>query len=623
MAKDQVKIIKVQNEFGGWVKLTIKNGKIISEETEPPKIVTNKGVKSLKIKYSKSSSYNINSHSQQIVFKNISTQNYTKSASSKINTEVWSATRYMADLNDVKNENGEIVELALCNAIEPIRDYEELARATSKEDKQELINHFDGYLNTINTEGKYKTATKSMMVSLPKDIKRKDGTAISLTEQEKLLKSVVVEAIADTPQYQQKPYLIAIHQDQKDHGGGGLHVHITIAYHGYDGSSLHAPFKKGLKDQSKEFNDLIVKKLEEKGIAVEYQRPKSKLTDELKRELTFVAYTNEGEMMVLAKDESIHILHSKDIRELQAKYKLQKGDKFDYCVTKTKTPKMKDGKKVYYGGKLQYETKRDFSNILRREELERSIAKVAEEAAEEKVVIKKKKPEKPSGREGYIRVLESVKNKFRSLFSQKQPIQTKAEQEVSQSTQKPTPQPIAPKPAAPKKSTSQQSRIEKENKERKEKEREEWWNRNFKKPYVIFVKYSEKLNRTNEKLEFETYEEAREWLLVKCKRPLNKLLDKEEYSNKFDTYIKELPNTGGMLEFSARLFNKEEYIKTRSAMKQKKGENFEMDKQKMIDKAYERVQKKIAEISPSLQKNLPSQNKSKNLGSQDMRDRGI
>lgn len=139
--------------------------------------------------------------------------------------------------------------------------------------------------------------------------------------------------------------------------------------------SLHAPFKKGLKDQSKEFNDLIVKKLEEKGIAVEYQRPKSKLTDELKRELTFLAYTNEGEMMVLAKDESIHILHSKDIRELQAKYNLQKGDKFDYCVTKTKTPKMKDGKKVYYGGKLQYETKRDFSNILRREELERSIAK--------------------------------------------------------------------------------------------------------------------------------------------------------------------------------------------------------------------------------------------------------
>lgn len=254
--------------------------------------------------------------------------------------------------------------------------------------------------------------------------------------------------------------------------------------------------------------------------------------------------------------------------------------------------------------------------------------KVVEEAAEEKVdkekvVIKKKKPEKPSGREGYIRVLESVKNKFRSLFSQKQPIQTKAEQEASQSTQKPTPQPIAPKPAAPKKSTSQQSRIEKENKERKEKECEEWWNRNFKKPYVIFVKYSEKLNRTNEKLEFETYEEAREWLLVKCKRPLNKLLDKEEYSNKFDTYIKELPNTGGMLEFSARLFNKEEYIKTRSAMKQKKGENFEMDKQKMMDEAYERVQKKIAEISPSLQKNLPSQNKSKNLGSQDMRDRGI
>jgi len=281
----------------------------------------------------------------------------------------------MADLNDVKNENGEIVELALCNAIEPIRDYEELARATSKEDKQELINNFDRCLNAINTEGKYKTATKSMMVSLPKDIRRKDGTAISLTEQEKLLKSAVVEAIADTPQYQQKPYLLAIHQDQKDHGGGGLHVHITIAYHGYDGSSLHAPFKKGLKDQSKEFNDLIVKKLEEKGIAVEYQRPKSKLTDELKRELTFVAYTNEGEMMVLAKDESIHILHSKDIRELQAKYKLQKGDKFDYCVTKTKTPKMKDGKKVYYGGKLQYETKRDFSNILRREELERSIAK--------------------------------------------------------------------------------------------------------------------------------------------------------------------------------------------------------------------------------------------------------
>ena len=616
MAKDQVKIIKVQNEFGGWVKLTIKNGKIISEETEPPKIVTNKGVKSLKIKYSKSSSYNINSHSQQIVFKNISTQNYTKSASSKINTEVWSATRYMADLNDVKNENGEIVELALCNAIEPIRDYEELARATSKEDKQELINNFDRCLNAINTEGNYKTATKSMMVSLPKDIKRKDGTAISLTEQEKLLKSAVVEAIADTPQYQQKPYLLAIHQDQKDHGGGGLHVHITIAYHGYDGSSLHAPFKKGLKDQSKEFNDLIVKKLEEKGIAVEYQRPKSKLTDELKRELTFVAYTNEGEMIVLAKDKSTHILRSKDIRELQAKYNLQEGDKFDYCITKTKTPKMKDGKKVYYGGKLQYETKRDFSNILRREELERSTAKVAEEAAEEKVVIKKKKPEKPSGREGYIRVLESVKNKFRSLFSQKQPIQTKAEQEASQSTQKPTPQPIAPKPAAPKKSTSQQSRIEKENKGRKE--REGRWNRNFKKPYMIFVKYSEKLNRTNEKLEFETYEEARKWLLVNCKRSLNKLLDKEEYSDKFDTYIKELPNTGGMLEFSAMLFNKEEYIKTGWAMKQKKGENFEMDKQKMIDKAYERVQKKIAEISPSLQKNLPSQNKSKNLGSQDI-----
>ena len=152
-------------------------------------------------------------------------------------------------------------------------------------------------------------------------------------------------------------------------------MHITIAYHGYDGSSLHAPFKKGLKDQSKEFNDLIVKKLEEKGIAVEYQRPKSKLTDELKRDLTFVAYTNEGEMIVLAKDKSTHILHSKDIRELQAKYKLQKGDKFDYCITKTKTPKMKDGKKVYYGGKLQYETKRDFSNILRREELERSTAK--------------------------------------------------------------------------------------------------------------------------------------------------------------------------------------------------------------------------------------------------------
>lgn len=129
-------------------------------------------------------------------------------------------------------------------------------------------------------------------------------------------------------------------------------MHITIAYHGYDGSSLHTPFKKGLKDQSKEFNDLIVKKLQEKGIAVEYQQPKSKLTDELKKELTFVAYTNEGEMMVLAKDESIHILHSKDIRELQAKYNLQKGDKFDYCVTKTKTPKMKDGKKVYYGGKL-------------------------------------------------------------------------------------------------------------------------------------------------------------------------------------------------------------------------------------------------------------------------------
>ena len=64
---------------------------------------------------------------------------------------------------------------------------------------------------------------------------------------------------------------------------GGLHVHITIAYHGYDGSSLHAPFKKGLKDQSKEFNDLIVKKLQEKGIAVEYQQPKSKLTDELKK----------------------------------------------------------------------------------------------------------------------------------------------------------------------------------------------------------------------------------------------------------------------------------------------------------------------------------------------------
>lgn len=383
MTKDQVKTIEFKNEFGIRIKRTIKNGEIISEETEPPKIATSKAAKhsckgvirSSKIKYSKSLSYSLNSHSQQIVFKNISTQNYTKSASSKINTEVWSATRYMADLNDVKNENGEIVELALCNAIEPIRDYEELARATSKEDKQELINHFDGYLNTINTEGKYKTATKSMMVSLPKDIKRKDGTAISLTEQEKLLKSAVVEAIADTPQYQQKPYLLAIHQDQKDHGGGGLHVHITIAYHGYDGSSLHASFKKGLKDQSKEFNDLIVKKLEEKGIAVEYQRPKSKLTDELKRELTFLAYTNEGEMMVLAKDGSIHILHSKCIRELQAKYKLQKGDKFDYCVTKTKTPKMKDGKKVYYGGKLQYETKRDFSNILRREELEKVIAK--------------------------------------------------------------------------------------------------------------------------------------------------------------------------------------------------------------------------------------------------------
>lgn len=249
--------------------------------------------------------------------------------------------------------------------------------------------------------------------------------------------------------------------------------------------------------------------------------------------------------------------------------------------------------------------------------------KVVEEAAEEKVdkekvVIKKKKSEKPSGREGYVRDLwEDFKNGFRSLFSQKQPTQTKAEQEASQSTQKPTPQPIAPKPATPKKSTSQQSCIEKENKERKEKEREEWWNRNFKKSYVIFVKYSEKLNRTNEKLEFETYEEARKWLLMKCKRSLNKLLDKD-YSDEFDTYIQELPNTGGMLEFSARLFNKEEYIKTRSAMKQKKGENFEMDKQKMIDKAYERVQKKIAEISPSLQKNLPSQNKSKNLGSQDI-----
>ncbi|WP_297944521.1 hypothetical protein [uncultured Campylobacter sp.] len=152
-------------------------------------------------------------------------------------------------------------------------------------------------------------------------------------------------------------------------------MHITIAYHGYDGSSLHTPFKKGLKDQSKEFNDLIVKKLQEKGIAVEYQQPKSKLTDELKRGLTFLGYTNEGEMIVLAKDKSTHTLNSKDIRELQAKYNLQEGDKFDYCVTKTKTPKMKDGKKVYYGGKLQYETKRDFSNIIRREELERSIAK--------------------------------------------------------------------------------------------------------------------------------------------------------------------------------------------------------------------------------------------------------
>ena len=419
MAKDQVKIIKVQNEFGGWVKLTIKNGKIISEETEPPKIVTNKGVKSLKIKYSKSSSYNINSHSQQIVFKNISTQNYTKSASSKINTEVWSATRYMADLNDVKNENGEIVELALCNAIEPIRDYEELARATSKEDKQELINHFDGYLNTINTEGKYKTATKSMMVSLPKDIKRKDGTAISLTEQEKLLKSAVVEAIADTPQYQQKPYLLAIHQDQKDHGGGGLHVHITIAYHGYDGSSLHAPFKKGLKDQSKEFNDLIVKKLEEKGIAVEYQRPKSKLTDELKRELTFVTYTNEGEMIVLAKDESIHILHSKDIQELQSKYKLQEGDKFDYCITKTKTPKMKDGKKVYYSGKLQYETKRDFSNILRREELERSIAKE-----------NKAKEQRDKEREEFLRQQKLEKEAWEADFERKEAEIRKAKEEA-------------------------------------------------------------------------------------------------------------------------------------------------------------------------------------------------
>lgn len=134
---------------------------------------------------------------------------------------------------------------------------------------------------------------------------------------------------------------------------------------------------------------------------------------------------------------------------------------------------------------------------------------------------------------------------------------------------------------------------------------------------MIFINYSEKLNRTNKKLEFETYEEARKWLLMNCKRPRHKLLDKD-YSDKFDTYIKELPNTGGMLEFSAMLFNKEEYIKTGSAMKQKKGENFEMDKQKMIDEAYERVQKKIAEISPSLQKNLPSQNKSKNLGSQDI-----
>lgn len=245
------------------------------------------------------------------------------------------------------------------------------------------------------------------------------------------------------------------------------------------------------------------------------------------------------------------------------------------------------------------------------EEKVEELKVVEEKVDKEKVVIKKKKPEKPSGREGYVRDLwEDFKNGFRSLFSQKQPTQTKAEQEASQSTQKPTPQPIAPKPAAPKKSTSKQSRIEKE--------REGRWNRNFKKPYMIFVKYSEKLNRTNEKLEFETYEEAREWLLMKCKRPLNKLLDKEEYSDKFDTYIQELPNTGGMLEFSAMLFNKEEYIKTGRAMKQKKGENFEMDKQKMIDKAYERVQKKIAEISPSLQKNLPSQNKSKNLGSQDI-----
>ena len=183
--------------------------------------------------------------------------------------------------------------------------------------------------------------------------------------------------------------------------------------------------------------------------------------------------------------------------------------------------------------------------------------------------------------------------------------------------QKPiTPQPTTPKPATPKKSTSQQPRIEKENKERKE--REGSWNRNFKKSYVIFVKYSEKLNRTNKKLEFETYEEARKWLLMNCKRPRHKLLDKEDYSDKFDTYIKELPNTGGMLEFSAMLFNKEEYIKTGLAMKQKKGENFEMDKQKMIDEAYERTKRKAVEIFSSIQKNLPSQNKPKNLGSKDI-----
>ncbi|WP_297879777.1 hypothetical protein [uncultured Campylobacter sp.] len=177
-------------------------------------------------------------------------------------------------------------------------------------------------------------------------------------------------------------------------------MHITIAYHGYDGSSLHTPFKKGLKDQSKEFNDLIVKKLEEKGIAVEYQRPKSKLTDELKRELTFVAYTNEGEMIVLAKDKSTHILRSKDIRELQAKYKLQKGDKFDYCITKTKTPKMKDGKKVYYSGKLQYETKRDFSNILRREELEKK--KFQEAKAQTEAPIKEEKTQSQDTSDTYF-----------------------------------------------------------------------------------------------------------------------------------------------------------------------------------------------------------------------------